>query len=70
MFVLDDNELYELTGAKVRKLQIQNLRDNGIPFTIGIDGKPRVVHSVLSDALNNFKAKAKVKRPDFSKVNF
>jgi hypothetical protein len=70
MFVLNDEELTELTGAKIRRLQIQNLRDNGIPFTLGIDGKPRVLHSVLSDFVSGFKAKVKVKKPDFSKVNF
>jgi hypothetical protein len=35
-----------------------------------VDGKPRVLHSVLNDAVSGFKAKAKAKKPDFSKVNF
>jgi hypothetical protein len=71
MFVLNDNELYELTGAKIRRLQIENLRQNDIPYTEGVDGKPRVLHSVLIEkAMGGFKSKAKVKKPDFSKVNF
>jgi hypothetical protein len=72
MFVLDDKELADLTGAKIRRLQIQNLRDNDIPFTEGIDGKPKVLHSVLIEkALGGFKGKQKKqKQPDFSKVNF
>lgn len=71
MFILDENEMYELTGAKRRELQMENLRENDIPYTVGIDGKPRVLHSALLEkALNGFKAKAKMKKPDFSKVNF
>lgn len=71
MIVLSDQELVELTGAKIRRLQIDNLRENDIPYTVGIDGRPKVLHSVLIEkAMNGFKNKAKVKKPDFSKVNF
>jgi hypothetical protein len=69
MFVLSRQELEDLTGAKIKRLQIDNLRENGIPFTIGVDGWPRVRHDSLNQAEYKFKPKL-VKKPDFSKVNF
>jgi hypothetical protein len=69
MFVLSRQELEDLTGAKIKRLQIENLRENGIPFTIGVDGWPRVRHDSLNYSGNNFKPKL-VKKPDFSKVNY
>lgn len=51
---LSKEEVAELTGAKIRSLQIQNLQANGIRHTIRHDGWP----CVARDALAGSKSKA------------
>lgn len=40
---LTREDLIKMTGARQRALQIKNLRDNNISFTIAVDGRPRVL---------------------------
>lgn len=44
---LTPEEIAELTGRKVKRLQIEQLRTMGIPFYINAVGRPVVVCSVL-----------------------
>lgn len=44
---LSRDEVAELTGAKSRKRQIANLRQNGIRHTINAAGWPVVMRSVI-----------------------
>ncbi len=37
-----DGDVAELTGTRHRQLQIENLQQNGIEYTVGRDGWPRV----------------------------
>lgn len=46
MFLTDD-EIGTLTGRKVRKLQVEQLRAMGIPFYVNAVGRPVVVRSIL-----------------------
>lgn len=39
---LSPAEVAQLTGRKHAKLQIDNLRKNGIPFTVNASGRPIV----------------------------
>jgi hypothetical protein len=44
---LNDEQIDELTGRKVRRLQCDALRLMGIPFHINMAGKPIVCRSAL-----------------------
>jgi hypothetical protein len=46
---LTPEEIAELTGRKVRKLQIEQLRTMGIPFYVNAVGRPVVVRSILEN---------------------
>jgi hypothetical protein len=45
--LLTRRELYDLTLYKQAKSQVRTLRDWGIPFVIGRDGRPRVLREHL-----------------------
>ena len=47
---LTDQELHELTGRKVRRLQIEQLRAMLIPFHINALGRPVVTRAALIGA--------------------
>lgn len=44
---LDDNELIQLTGRKLKSMQIAWLRQAGVPFRVSATGHPVVVRSVI-----------------------
>jgi hypothetical protein len=44
---LDENELSELTGRKMKSLQIDALRRMGIPFYVNATGHPVVTRSTI-----------------------
>ena len=44
---LNDEQITELTGRKIRRLQCEALRIMGIPFHINMAGKPIVCRSAL-----------------------
>ena len=44
---LSDDELAQLTGRKIRRLQIEALRLMGVPFRINLAGRPVVCRSAL-----------------------
>lgn len=44
---LNDDQLRELTGRKVRRCQIESLRQMGIPFRINAAGRPVVCRSAV-----------------------
>lgn len=44
---LDDDELAELTGRKVRRLQIEALRRMLIPFHVNAIGRPVVTRAAI-----------------------
>ena len=44
---LTPEEIAELTGRKVKRLQVEQLRTMGIPFFVNAVGRPIVVRSVL-----------------------
>jgi len=46
MFLTED-EIGMLTGRKVKKLQVEQLRSMGIPFYVNAVGRPVVVRSIL-----------------------
>ncbi|SCX92302.1 protein of unknown function [Nitrosospira sp. Nl5] len=46
MFLTPD-EIAKLTGRKVRRLQVEQLRTMGIPFYVNAVGRPVVVRSIL-----------------------
>jgi hypothetical protein len=54
----DGDEIAELTGRKMKSLQIKALRDMGIPFHVNATGHPVVCRS----ALEGGKAEAPQKR--------
>lgn len=68
VLVLSERELFELTGTPQRKRQIQCLADNGIPFSVDVDGFPRVNRSHYDHTFLGSPRKNKEKLPDFSKV--
>lgn len=68
LLVLSERELLELTGSPQRKRQIRCLADNNIPFTIDVDGFPRVNRSHYDQAILGIPKKNKEKLPDFSRV--
>ena len=45
--LLTDRELYDLTLYKQAKSQVRMLREWGIPFVVGRDGRPRVLREHL-----------------------
>jgi hypothetical protein len=47
---LTPEEIAELTGRKVRKLQVEQLRTMGIPFYVNAVGRPVVVRSILENS--------------------
>jgi hypothetical protein len=44
---LDDDQLQQLTGRKIRRCQIDALRTMGVPFRINAAGKPVVCRSAI-----------------------
>ena len=44
---LTDQELHELTGRKLRRLQIAALREMGVPFRINAAHRPVVCRSAV-----------------------
>lgn len=46
MFLTED-EVSMLTGRKVKKLQVEQLRKMGVPFYVNAVGRPVVVRSAL-----------------------
>jgi hypothetical protein len=44
---LTPQDIAELTGRKIKKLQVEQLRKMGIPFYVNAVGRPIVVRSVL-----------------------
>jgi hypothetical protein len=44
---LDENEISELTGRKMKSLQIDALRRMGIPFYVNATGHPVVTRSTI-----------------------
>lgn len=44
---LSDDQLRELTGRKVRRCQIESLRQMGIPFRVNAAGRPVVCRSAV-----------------------
>ena len=44
---LNDDELHQLTGRKVRRLQVEQLRRMMIPFHINALGRPVVARAVI-----------------------
>ena len=63
MIILSRKEVEKLTGAKQKKRQIKNLQENGFPFTIGVDGWPRVY---IIDLTNQHSNKRSPNGPDFN----
>lgn len=47
---LNDAELHELTGRKVRRLQIEQLRRMLIPFHVNALGRPVVARTAVTGA--------------------
>ena len=58
MFLTPD-ELVALTGRKVRKLQVEQLRTMGIPFYVNAVGRAVVVRSVLEGSKEQQPPRAK-----------
>lgn len=46
---LTPEEIAELTGRKVKRLQVEQLRTMGIPFYVNAVGRPVVVRSILEN---------------------
>jgi hypothetical protein len=46
---LDNQELAKLTGRKIKSLQIEWLRKEGVPFRINATGHPVVTRSVIDN---------------------
>ena len=44
---LSDDDVATLTGRKVRKLQVEQLRKMGIPFYLNAVGRPVVARSIV-----------------------
>jgi hypothetical protein len=44
---LTPEEIAELTGRKIRRLQIEQLRNMAIPFYVNAIGRPVVVRSII-----------------------
>jgi len=59
---LDDAELTQLTGWKMKSRQIQWLRQNGIPFRVNATGHPVVTRSAV-EARQAAAAPAQTERP-------
>jgi hypothetical protein len=45
---LNDEEVRQLTGCKLKSLQIENLRKNGLQFTLNRQGKPVVPRCAIT----------------------
>ena len=65
---LTKENLIELTGAQQRAKQIRNLKENGISFTIGTDGWPRVLWGNLERYNPQFN-KTKKQEPDLEWID-
>jgi len=48
---LDDDEIAKLTGRKIKSLQIETLRKQGVPFRINATGHPVVARSAIDKPL-------------------
>lgn len=44
---LSDDDVAILTGRKIRKLQVEQLRKMGIPFYLNAVGRPVVARSII-----------------------
>lgn len=44
---LEQNEIFELTGRKLKSLQVQALRQMGVPFFINAIGRPVVTRTAI-----------------------
>lgn len=62
---LTQEELKELTGFQIPKCQIRVLRENGIKFILGGDGKPRVLTAAVEDILGIKIKKIKNSTPNY-----
>lgn len=49
---LNDQEVFELTGRKIRRLQIEQLRRMLIPFHINALGKPIIARAIFVGTQN------------------
>jgi hypothetical protein len=47
LFFLTNDEMRQLTGRTLKKLQIQWLKDQAIPFRVSVTGYPVVVRAVI-----------------------
>lgn len=50
---LSDDEVNTLTGCKLKSLQIENLRKNGLQFTVNRQGKPVVPRCAITGRQTN-----------------
>lgn len=67
---LDDENLHALTGIKRRKMQIQWLQDNGIPFLVAYSGRPVVLIKYIENILlPEEKATSQSANPNFDLLN-
>lgn len=64
---LDNDQLFELTGYKLAKYQIDWLKTNRVFFYQTKSGKPRVPVGAIGDRVD-LRKKTKPDEPDFSKV--
>ena len=44
---LEQSEIFELTGRKLKSLQVQALRQMGVPFFINAIGRPVVTRTAI-----------------------
>jgi Domain of unknown function (DUF4224) len=56
---LTSEELAALTGRKVRRLQVEQLRNMGIPFYVNAVGRAVVVRSILEGSKDQQQPRAK-----------
>lgn len=60
---LNSEELFALTGRKLRSYQIEALRRMGIPFFVNAIGRPVVARSAVEGSKAAAKAQKKVPEP-------
>lgn len=65
---LTEEELRELTGAKNKSLQIEQLCIQGIPYTVNRTGHPRVMREVLVSLYIGNK-RVRHNQPNFEALN-
>jgi hypothetical protein len=59
---LNDDEIAELTGRKIKSKQIEALRKMGLPFFVNAIGRAVVTRSVIDKGANTPAAPAEKKR--------